>query len=222
VNALGTDPSDPAVRAEWLRHIGIIAAYRDEYQVTSNDARQVLGPYAEPGHAGHTAYWHAAASVLTARTLTGLEPAPARIDDTHAQVAADVYLGLPDTERAAVSAAIAERLGTLWFGMRTETDDHAATRPMYAPHLAAALTEHGLLTRQAVLQEAQADAAVTAPREGEPPIETAFTRRHPSPTRHNSTHQARSGMPGPSPQSPSLPIDPPDNQDSPHYPHPML
>jgi hypothetical protein len=55
----------------------IIAAYRDQYKVTSNDPRQVLGPYAEPGHAGHAAYWHAAESVLAARRLAGLEPTTA-------------------------------------------------------------------------------------------------------------------------------------------------
>jgi hypothetical protein len=37
-------------------HTGIIAAYRDQYQITTDDPRQILGPYPEPGHAGHATY----------------------------------------------------------------------------------------------------------------------------------------------------------------------
>jgi hypothetical protein len=178
MNALGAPPEDQAGRQQWLHHVGIIAAYRDQYQVSSDDPRQVLGPYAEPSHAGHTAYWHAAASVLTARTLAGLEPA--RTDSVRAQVAADLYLGLPDAERARVNTLMAERLGTLWFGTRTETDDHAATRPMYGSQLTAALAERGYLAQQTVPQESWADTTLTAPLVAEPPVEATLIRHHTS------------------------------------------
>ena len=116
VQALGAVPGDDARHQEWLRHVGVVAAYRDQYQVSSDDPRQVLGPCAEPGHAGHAAYWRAAESVLAARTIAGLEHAgPGRID-IGTQLVADLYLGLPPDERAVVSAAMAERLGVLWFG----------------------------------------------------------------------------------------------------------
>jgi hypothetical protein len=145
---LGDPPADPAAYAGWLRHAGVIVAYRDQYEVASDDPRQVLGPYAEPGHAGHSAYWLAAESVLAARRLAGLEPAergdPA---DTRArsQLATDIYLGLPGEERAAIQAAMISRLDKAWFGARNETDDHAVTRRTYAPYLAAVLAERGHL-----------------------------------------------------------------------------
>ena len=78
----------------------MIAAYRDQHKITTDDPRQVLGPYAEPGHAGHRAYWHAAESVLAARRLAGLDPADGTSsadDQARAQIAADIYRGLPDT-----------------------------------------------------------------------------------------------------------------------------
>jgi hypothetical protein len=146
---LGTPPADPAECTQWMHHLGIIAAYRDQYQTTTDDPHQILGPYTEPGHAGHTAYWHAAESVLTARQLAGLEPTDTATPDdrrVRAQLAADVYLALPDDERAAVQTAMIGRLGRAWFGKTNETDDHAVTRPAYSPHLAAVLTERGHLT----------------------------------------------------------------------------
>lgn len=69
----------------------MIAAYRDQHKITTEDPRQVLGPYAETGRAGHRAYWHAAESVLAARRLAGLEPANGASADARAraQIAAD-------------------------------------------------------------------------------------------------------------------------------------
>jgi hypothetical protein len=241
MNALGAPPEDQAGRHQWLHHVGIIAAYRDQYQVSSDDPRQVLGPYAEPSHAGHTAYWHAAASVLTARTLAGLEPAPARTDSVRAQVAADLYLSLPDAERAALSAVMAERLGTLWFGTRTETDDHAATQPMYAHQLTAALAEHGDLTRPATLPGRWGGMALTALPGAEPPVEVTFARNHRSQraaqpdsrrqtaSSSGSRHPPRpDGSPPLQPGEPELPRQPPDPrprtlpgyQDQPDQPRP--
>ncbi len=39
--ALGQPPADPAPHARWLHHTAIVAAYRDQYQVTTDDPRQV-------------------------------------------------------------------------------------------------------------------------------------------------------------------------------------
>lgn len=60
MSLLGEQPTAPYRAREWRRHVAVIAAYRDQHNVTADDPRQVLGPYAEPGHAGHKAYWHAA------------------------------------------------------------------------------------------------------------------------------------------------------------------
>jgi len=49
MSLLGQPPANPEHAREWLRHVGVIAAYREQHKVTSDDPRQVLGPYAEPG-----------------------------------------------------------------------------------------------------------------------------------------------------------------------------
>ena len=177
VQALGAVPGDDARHQEWLRSVGVVAAYRDQYQVSSDDPRQVLGPCAEPGHAGHAAYWHAAESVLAARTIAGLEHAgPGRID-VGTQMVADLYLGLPPDERAVVSAAMAERLGVLWFGALGEADDHAATRPMYASQLAAVLNERGHLSYKLSARQSLGKGSDPNLVADEEPVEAAFARR---------------------------------------------
>jgi hypothetical protein len=175
--ALGAVPCGDARHQEWLRRVGVVAAYRDQYQVSSDDPRQVLGPCAEPGHAGHAAYWHAAESVLAARTIAGLEHAGAGRNGVGTQVAADLYLGLPPDERAVVSAAMAERLSVLWFGAHAEADDHAVTRPMYASQLAAVLNERGHLSYELSARESQGRGSDPILVSDEAPVEAAFARR---------------------------------------------
>lgn len=146
MHLLGGPPADEPRRTRWLHHVGIVAAYRDQHQITSDDPHQVLGPYPASGQAGHTAYWHAAQSVLTTRILTRLEPAPThRHDPLTAQVAADIYLSLLDPERAAVRMIMNERIGPLQFGP-DEPDDDAVTKPAVACYLVQALTERGQMT----------------------------------------------------------------------------
>jgi hypothetical protein len=170
---LGHQPTDPEQRSRWLHHIAVIAAYRDQYQVTSDDPRQVLGPYAEPGNSGHKAYWDAAESVLAARHLAGLKPAVTTRQDTgeaRAQVASDIYRALPNDERSAISSAIAADLGVLWFGDPTGSDEEAATHPAYSARLAAILAQRGHLTEKNPSSfRMQAD--------DQRPIEASFTRR---------------------------------------------
>jgi conjugative relaxase-like TrwC/TraI family protein len=52
ISMLGQPPGHPEPQDQWTRQVEVIAAYRDQHQVTSDDPRQVLGPYPEPGHAG--------------------------------------------------------------------------------------------------------------------------------------------------------------------------
>jgi hypothetical protein len=143
---LGNPPDEREHRNAWLRRLDVIAAYRDQYQVITDDPRQVLGPYAEPGHAGHAAYWEAAKAVVAARTLAGLEAADSTSGPVAAQIAADIYLALPDRERDTISAAMAQRLGPAWLGDHGQADDHAATRRIYAAALTAVLRERRHLT----------------------------------------------------------------------------
>jgi hypothetical protein len=152
MNLLGQAPDNPAQAQEWLRDVAVIAAYRDQFNVADEDPRQVLGPCPEPGHARYVAHRHAAESVLSARRLSGLEPVgnqPRELDRARTQLATDIYLALPDDERAAVAAAMAIKLGVLWFGDPENPDEQAATWPAYAAQLTAALTERGDLTTPA-------------------------------------------------------------------------
>ncbi|MFG1879514.1 MobF family relaxase [Sphaerisporangium sp. NPDC049003] len=146
---LGDAPQELHPQTEWTRHVGIIAAYRDQQKVLTNDPRQILGPYPEPGRPERTAYWHAVNSIVAARTITGLDPEPQRPgpDPARIQVAVDVYLALPDDHRAAVHAAVVQRRGDLWFGDRHSIDDHAVTQPINSRELHQVLVERGHLTQ---------------------------------------------------------------------------
>jgi hypothetical protein len=181
MNLLGRGPHDLAQAQEWLHHVAVIAAYRDQYKVADEDPRQVLGPCPEPGHAGYVAHRHAAESVLSARRLSGLEPVgnqPRELDRARTQLATDVYLALPDDERTAVATAMATKLGVLWFGDPEVPDEQAATWPAYATQLAAALTERGHLTTPA------ADSAHVPPEHDLRPLEAELAER-----RRGRTHR---------------------------------
>jgi hypothetical protein len=172
---LGQPPADPEAERQWLRHVAVIAAYRDQHTITSDDPRQVLGPYPESGRAGHKAYWHAAESVLAARRLAGLDaPAVAATAEAHARahVAADIYRALPDDERIAITTEMAAKLGPLWFGHPTEPDQDAATQPVHAATLTSTLSVHSHMT------------TAPEPARREPaahePVEAALARRGPT------------------------------------------
>ena len=179
MSLLGDQPTDPGSVREWHRHVEVIVAYRDQHAITTDDPRQVLGPYAESGHAGHNAYWHAADSVLAARRLSGLEPAGNTSTDAQAraQVAADIYNALPRTERETIAAMIAETPGIAWLGHPGTPDEHAATRPGYAGILTATLARRGHTTLMAAPVYAGRDDSAE-------PVEAAFARRrHPPASR---------------------------------------
>jgi hypothetical protein len=172
-SALGQPPDHPGRAREWLRHVAVVAAYRDQHNITSDDPHQVLGPCAEPGHAGHKAYWHAAESVLAARHLSGLDPADAAgTAETRAsaQVAADVFQALPQAEREAVATVVAETPGITWLGCPDGPDEDAASRPGYARTLTATLARRGHLSVHT--GHVQGDMAGTAE-----PVEAASARR---------------------------------------------
>lgn len=191
MSLLGEQPIAPDRAREWRRHVEVIAAYRDQHNVTADDPRQVLGPYAEPGHAGHGAYWHAAESVLAARRLSGLDP----VDSTgstdsqaSAQLAADIYAALPRTEREAIATAIAETPRIAWLGRPDRPDEHAAAQPGYVSALSAALAVRGHAHIPTALVHAEREDSAE-------PVEAAFARRRqpqaPRPTLHRAHEPSR-------------------------------
>ncbi|MFF5230266.1 MobF family relaxase [Dactylosporangium sp. NPDC000521] len=127
---LGHMPTTAPELTTWLRHAGTVAAYRDQHQISTNDPTQPLGAYPAADTAAHRAYLHAANAVLAAR-----HPHAPATDPTTARVAADIYLALPDTERDAITRAVAERLGNDWLGPRHGDADTLLTAPIYATHL---------------------------------------------------------------------------------------
>ena len=76
--AIGEPPATLYQRQQWLRHVAIIAAYRDQHKITTTDPGQPLGPHIAPGRPDHTAYQHAARSADAARQLADLEPGKER------------------------------------------------------------------------------------------------------------------------------------------------
>jgi hypothetical protein len=154
--ALGEYPDDDAAGREWVRQVGIVAAYREQYEITDNDPARPLGPYQEPGQDARPAYWDAAAAITTARQLAHptrqdmIAEAVYRITDTGAarsdeqaaderartaarnrfiahDIAVDTYLALPEDERARIVTSMITRRGNLWYGPTPDT--HPDTEP---------------------------------------------------------------------------------------------
>jgi len=134
----GGEPTDPAERERWLRHLSALAAYRDQYQVVDDDPDHPLGPYPERSKVGHRAYWIAAASLLALRGTR------ADADPSWGRLAADRYRTLKQDEQLRIAVELAGQLGPDWLG---DARDPAADadQPVYQSHLAAVLVEHGHL-----------------------------------------------------------------------------
>jgi conjugative relaxase-like TrwC/TraI family protein len=135
-----TAPSTAPEHGTWMRHVGVVAAYRDQHHVTTDDPAQPLGAYQATGSAGHQAYLHAANAVLATR-----HPQATPADPVTARVAADLYAALPDTDRDSIIRTIAQRLGADWLGPRDSDADTLLTAPYYAAELSSELTSRGYL-----------------------------------------------------------------------------
>jgi hypothetical protein len=149
---LGQPPAAPECRRQWEAHVAIVAAYREQFKVTTDDPAHVLGPHAEPGTPARKPYWAAAESVVAARRLAGLDgpiSATSPGTDARAHVAVNIYRALPANERAAISCEMAKKIGPLWFGNPTTPDEEAAASPIHAAALSRMLARHGYLTTDA-------------------------------------------------------------------------
>jgi conjugative relaxase-like TrwC/TraI family protein len=205
----GPDAKPDAERA-WREQVGVVAAYREQHHVADDDPHHPLGPYVPPEHPGHGPYWHAAAAIVTARSLT--HPTPQAGDtgrrdrptplghtpdddgdrDAH-QAAADAYTSLPQPERDAILTAMVATTGNLWPG-RSGDPDAAAIDPAHARQLADALTRRGHLTDPAQQPANQQRRRLAGAREPGPPYGVERTRR-----RAAQPHQPDQPSPAPGP-----------------------
>jgi conjugative relaxase-like TrwC/TraI family protein len=163
LTALGPVPDDELSAADWRRHVGAVAAYRDQHQISTDDPRQLLGSHSDADDAAGTPYRHALQAVLAARDINHLDD---HIDPR------ETYRSLAEDERHSVDAAIAESLGVLWFGIGGAACDEAALHPAHAEQLRLALLAHGHLTCP---EPNRADAETGRPTPQ--PVEISLTER---------------------------------------------
>jgi conjugative relaxase-like TrwC/TraI family protein len=209
----GPEPTDVDQHSNWVRQLGIVAAYRDQQLILDDNPDHPLGPYVENGRAGHRSYWHAALATVTAHSA---EPRRAHpdFDDAEHQVAVDTYQSLPDDARHAVAATVIGRLGALWHG-DNDSPDGAITHAAYATHLLRALRDHRHLAAASTNNDpSSVSSSETEPRQS--PATARGSRRtyaaggpqRPSTTRR-STRQMPSGhtlsplQPPPRPEPPT-------------------
>ena len=154
---LGQAPDNPTFRERWQHQLAIIAAYRDQYGITDDNADAPAGPYIETGRAGHTAWWHAANAAITARHITSAPAEPAAVptndDAARRQLAADLYRALPEEVQAQVLRTVAIRTGAAWLKDSKALDDDALTKPAIAVHVTRAMADHGHLPAEAAKPE---------------------------------------------------------------------
>ncbi|GGJ75560.1 hypothetical protein GCM10010123_01940 [Pilimelia anulata] len=210
--ALGEEPTTRHERNRWLRQLGIVAAYRDQQNITDDDPGHPLGPYVEAGKAGHRAYWHAARAIIDAQP-TRRAAAGTVLGADDQQIATDTYLALPEGERRIVAATVIGRLGAIWYGDTTHPDE-AITHPTYAPHLHRALRDHRHLTDPQ--GQPTQPAADTAPAGPPPPR----PRRDPTPIRARDSRSTKTPRPTTEPAQPPKLLPPPRPQPRPGGPQP--
>ncbi|MBB6037725.1 MobF family relaxase [Phytomonospora endophytica] len=225
-SALGQAPTDPVARRTWQECVGVIAAYRDQFQITSNDPAHPLGAYPEQGRTGHGAYLHATTALIHAHALTtatvppqgGPNPPTGLGANTNDRIrhhlTATIYRSLPGAEQNQIAAAVQDRFGAAWIQAAPTTE--AVTDPAYGPQLLAALTEQGHLAQHA-----------PAPRTAIPyPIQPRQKpRTAPIPDSQTRSPQVFPAPVRPSPPAPSAPAtgyDPALELPTPTQPQPRL
>ncbi|MEY9938601.1 MobF family relaxase [Streptacidiphilus sp. MAP5-3] len=160
---LGEAPQDPTQRAHWQQQLAVVAAYRDQYKVTDDNAAQPAGPYIEEGRTGHHAYWQATAAAIAARRIVAAPTAPVATtadsdQQARRQLAADVYRALPEADQAEILHTVATRTGATWLASLPRLDDAALAQQHVAEQVGTVLAERRLLTSEATQpQQPQAE-----------------------------------------------------------------
>ncbi|MFJ6616201.1 MobF family relaxase [Kitasatospora sp. NPDC091335] len=152
---LGEAPTDPTQRAQWQQQLALVAAYRDQFKVTDDNATQPAGPYIEEGRTGHDAYWQATAAAIAARRSAA---APASAESTTGttdqqarfQLAADVYRALPEADQAEILRTVVTRTGATWLASLPHLDDAALTQQNVAEQVTTVLAERRQLIAEAL------------------------------------------------------------------------
>jgi hypothetical protein len=83
LTSLGQPPSTLYQHQQWLRHVAVVAAYRDQCGITNNDPAQPIGPHLELSNPSHAAYQYATRSLsvssgLAAPSASHLQAFPAQ------------------------------------------------------------------------------------------------------------------------------------------------
>lgn len=136
----GTQPDEPTAAANWLAHLSIAAAFRDQHQVTDDTAEQPLGPFVAPGRAGHASLNQAADSVVAGHYLARQEDRRA-VDPVEAILASDIFSALSVEQQDRILARLASQ------GAQSPelTNLFAPGLAAQAEQLVAALREEGYL-----------------------------------------------------------------------------
>jgi hypothetical protein len=209
--ALGDPPTDTDRHAQWLRQLGVVAAYRDQHGVADDDPRHPLGPFIEAGRAGHQAYWQAAQALVQRREERATSPVEPGREADH-RLAIDTYVALSAADRHAVATTIVGRLGVLWPGTNP---DEALTHSVYAADLHRALCDHHHLAEPAgpTLAPAEPQRAQRNPQRSK----SARDNLHRRTTRGTTTRQQDNGVrrqaTGAQPRRVQLPPEPPTRHD---------
>ncbi|MEV7356848.1 hypothetical protein [Kitasatospora sp. NPDC091276] len=147
----------PTQHAQWQEQLAVVAAYRDQYKVTDDNAAQPAGPYIEGGRTGHRDYWTAAEAAIAARR-TATSKAPVAVTATSdeqalCRLAADVYRTLPEADQAEILRTVAARTGAAWLAARPRLDDAALAQQHVADKVSTVPAERRRLTAEATQPE---------------------------------------------------------------------
>ncbi|MGH8880435.1 MAG: hypothetical protein ACRD0P_24290, partial [Stackebrandtia sp.] len=179
LSAAGAEPRQPKQGRIWNEAVAVIAAYRDQHRITTDDPQHPLGAYPTSGHAGHHPYWHAATTLLTATQLRSPTRSSQRTSatglshDVEDQLLADIttaiYTHLPTDEQHAINRQLAKHLHPTV--SEIAIPDHA-THPSNTHHLAATLAQRGHLLTSAQLPKTPTITSLrtTSPRDNTAPI----------------------------------------------------
>jgi conjugative relaxase-like TrwC/TraI family protein len=73
--ALGESPTDPRARDSWRNCLAVVAAWRDQHNITTDEPRHILGPRPDPGTDREPAWQCATTAITTARRLARIRSA---------------------------------------------------------------------------------------------------------------------------------------------------